>query len=185
MRNSSSAKEKNARKPRGAELALETDPLLTGSYAESSNIRERRKSGSNNNASTPQQQQQQQQSHFDMSPQDNEYAQQPYNALRDDLPSRSGDGHSVNSSHSGGSRSVHQLRRHYVARGSGSGEHPPLLEIPEEIYSVRKSALTVLKPLTRTWVSRYCSETLRQAKLIWMNTDRYIFISWLFPWDLH
>jgi len=187
MRNSSSAKEKNAWKPRGAELALETDPLLTGSYAESSNIRERRKSGSSNNASNPQQQQQhqqQQQSHFDMSPQDNEYAQQPYNALRDDLPSRSGDGHSVNSSHSGGSRSVHQLRRHYVARGSGSGEHPPLLEIPEEIYSVRKSALTVLKPLTRTWVSRYCSGMPHRAKLVLMNTDRSVFISWLFPWGL-
>jgi len=31
-------------------------------------------------------------------------------------------------------------------------QHPPLLEIPEEIYAVRKSALRVLKPLTRTWV---------------------------------
>ena len=30
---------------------------------------------------------------------------------------------------------------------------PPLLEIPEEIYAIRKAALRVLKPLTRTWVS--------------------------------
>jgi len=30
--------------------------------------------------------------------------------------------------------------------------HPPLLEIPEEVYAVRKSALQVLKPLTRSWV---------------------------------
>jgi hypothetical protein len=37
--------------------------------------------------------------------------------------------------------------------GSGGFDHPPLLEIPEEIYGVRKAALQVLKPLTRTWVS--------------------------------
>jgi hypothetical protein len=30
---------------------------------------------------------------------------------------------------------------------------PPLLEIPEETYAVRKAALEVLKPLTKTWVS--------------------------------
>jgi hypothetical protein len=141
MRNSSTVRETNARKPRGAESALETDPLLSNSYTESSTIRERRKSGSNNSSNQ----------HFDMSTQENEPMHQPYSALRDDIPSRSGDGLSVNSSQSGGSRSVHQLRRHYVARGSG--EHPPLLEIPEEIYSIRKSALSVLKPLTRTWVS--------------------------------
>lgn len=35
---------------------------------------------------------------------------------------------------------------------SHSETHPPLLEIPEEVYAVRKSALQVLKPLTRTWV---------------------------------
>lgn len=29
---------------------------------------------------------------------------------------------------------------------------PPLLEIPEEIYAVRKAALQVMKPLTKTWV---------------------------------
>lgn len=86
---------------------------------------------------------------------------QPYNILQDEAAplgnssfgGGGGDGSlSVGSSHSAGSRSVHQLRRHYVARGSG--EHPPLLEIPEEVYNIRKSALTVLKPLTRTWVSK-------------------------------
>lgn len=36
--------------------------------------------------------------------------------------------------------------------GSGSQGQPPLLEIPEEIYAVRKAALKVLKPLTKTWI---------------------------------
>lgn len=31
-------------------------------------------------------------------------------------------------------------------------DEPPLLEIPEEIYAVRKAALQVLKPLNKTWV---------------------------------
>jgi hypothetical protein len=39
------------------------------------------------------------------------------------------------------------------AETMGSGEdHPPLLEIPEEVYGVRKAALQMLKPLIRTWV---------------------------------
>jgi len=38
-------------------------------------------------------------------------------------------------------------------RSMGSGSQPPLLEIPEEIYAVRRSSLQVLKPLTKTWVS--------------------------------
>ena len=37
--------------------------------------------------------------------------------------------------------------------GSGMSQQPPLLEIPEEIYAIRKAALQVLKPLTKTWVS--------------------------------
>jgi hypothetical protein len=36
---------------------------------------------------------------------------------------------------------------------SRKASHPSLLEIPEEIYSVRKAALQVLKPLTSSWVS--------------------------------
>jgi hypothetical protein len=35
---------------------------------------------------------------------------------------------------------------------SSTSSHQPVLEIPEEVYTVRKAALTVLKPLTRTWV---------------------------------
>jgi hypothetical protein len=35
---------------------------------------------------------------------------------------------------------------------SSSHVASPILEIPEEVYQVRKSALQVLKPLTKTWV---------------------------------
>jgi len=38
-----------------------------------------------------------------------------------------------------------------LGEDSGGGE-PPLLEIPEEIYAVRKSALQVMKPLIGSWV---------------------------------
>ena len=38
-------------------------------------------------------------------------------------------------------------------------ERPPLLEIPEEIYAIRKAALQVLKPLTASWVSRFIYST--------------------------
>mmetsp|Transcript_26679 Transcript_26679/g.57204 ORF Transcript_26679/g.57204 Transcript_26679/m.57204 type:complete len:594 (-) Transcript_26679:649-2430(-) len=83
--------------------------------------------------------------------------------------SRSGDaslgGNSANSyqnSTGGGSRSLHSLRRSHLlsgredtgasSAGEGSGNSSPLLEIPEEIYRVRRAALQVLKPLTRTWL---------------------------------
>ena len=67
---------------------------------------------------------------------------------------------SYQNSTGGGSRSVHSLRRsHLVGReeagAEGMGNASPLLEIPEEIYRVRRAALQVLKPLTRTWVSRF------------------------------
>lgn len=52
-----------------------------------------------------------------------------------------------------GSRSVRSLQRQYKSE-SDDGENPPLLEIPEQIYGVRVAALKVLKPLTKTWVSR-------------------------------
>jgi hypothetical protein len=39
------------------------------------------------------------------------------------------------------------------SRSGGSNSQPPILEIPEEIYAVRKAALQVMKPLTKTWVS--------------------------------
>jgi len=41
--------------------------------------------------------------------------------------------------------------------GSQYSQTPsPILEIPEEIYTVRKAALQVLKPLTKTWVRPLC-----------------------------
>jgi hypothetical protein len=52
-----------------------------------------------------------------------------------------------------GNRSPHSARRQN--QNEESTDHPPLLEIPEHIYAVRKGALSVLKPLTNTWVSRY------------------------------
>lgn len=66
---------------------------------------------------------------------------------------------SYQNSTGGGSRSVHSLRRSHLlsgrdeTAGEGTGNASPLLEIPEEIYRVRRAALQVLKPLTRTWVS--------------------------------
>ena len=38
------------------------------------------------------------------------------------------------------------------SRSLDSNSQPPLLEIPEETYAVRKAALRVMKPLTKTWV---------------------------------
>jgi hypothetical protein len=86
-----------------------------------------------------------------------------------DLDSSSHHSHhgNLNSRSSLSTRSSHiPIRRAGTAsltRGSNSHEeldhdlthsesNPPLLEIPEEIYAVRKAALQVLKPLTRTWV---------------------------------
>jgi hypothetical protein len=91
--------------------------------------------------------------------------QQPYEFMKDE-PSRS-----ENVSLSSTSRrsqamapnassigSTPSMRRQAEEQRQGddahNGEHPPLLEIPEEIYGVRKAALQVLKPLTKTWVRR-------------------------------
>lgn len=43
------------------------------------------------------------------------------------------------------------------SRSLDSNSQPPLLEIPEEIYAVRKAALKVMKPLTKTWVRSFFS----------------------------
>jgi len=68
---------------------------------------------------------------------------------------------SYQNSSGGGSRSLHSLRRSHQlsgregiggSAGEGSQNSSPLLEIPEEIYRVRRAALQVLKPLTRTWL---------------------------------
>lgn len=84
-----------------------------------------------------------------------------YTQLNDDA-SRTGNGSvggnssaSYQNSTGGGSRSVHSLRRTHLVAVENGGEgqgNPPLLEIPEEIYRVRRAALQVLKPLTRTWL---------------------------------
>lgn len=73
--------------------------------------------------------------------------------VRENLPSvAGGDGsHTGNTKNSNNSQISPALDTRSV--GSGS-EQPPLLEIPEEIYAVRKAALQVLKPLNKTWVSR-------------------------------
>jgi hypothetical protein len=87
-----------------------------------------------------------------------------YTQLNEDN-SRSGNrslgGNSAGSYQNSGSRSVHSLRRSLgreetgASAGEGSGNGSPLLEIPEEIYRVRRAALQVLKPLVRTWVSAH------------------------------
>lgn len=42
-----------------------------------------------------------------------------------------------------------------LSYGNENDEAPPLLEIPEETYAIRKAALQVLKPLNKTWVRIY------------------------------
>jgi len=67
----------------------------------------------------------------------------------------------IGSNTTNSNRSVHSLRRSHLlsgreagvsSGGEGSGNSTPLLEIPEEVYRVRRAALQVLKPLTRTWL---------------------------------
>lgn len=67
--------------------------------------------------------------------------------------------YSVNSQSTGTSKNL----RHGGSVRTGSDYHdytsigsttmPPVLEIPEEIYTIRKAALKILKPMTKTWVS--------------------------------
>jgi hypothetical protein len=91
--------------------------------------------------------------------------QQPYEYMKDE-PIHSGNASLSSTSRSQGpapqssstGRPTPSRRLQYQERRQGddlnSPDHPPLLEIPEEIYGVRKSALQVLKPLTKTWVRR-------------------------------
>lgn len=56
-----------------------------------------------------------------------------------------------------GSRSLHSAKKQQSPTESGGGssddkDNPPLLEVPEHVYAVRTGALSVLKPLTKTWV---------------------------------
>lgn len=164
-----------------ATAASETDPLLQASassftrrrnHTESHGgyIRARRSSRSptvplNQHFGSLNNQQQEQMNTTREADQPENDIQHGYNIIQDD--SRSGNVSMGDSSrfstgsiqNSTGSRSNTSIRRQYLAdkreRETTSGDHPPLLEIPEEIYGVRTAALQVLKPLTKTWVSRY------------------------------
>ena len=46
----------------------------------------------------------------------------------------------------------HRPRSPEDSRSMDSNSQPPLLEIPEETYAVRKAALKVMKPMMKTWV---------------------------------
>lgn len=72
---------------------------------------------------------------------------------------------SAPSQHSMLSRSTASIYRNVSStdhHSVGSSSQAPLLEIPEEIYAVRKSALQVLKPLTKTWVRSGCVVLMKQ-----------------------
>jgi hypothetical protein len=69
-------------------------------------------------------------------------------------PNFHGGGTTGSISQRGGSGSRHTASRSDYGHDDTDtiDEAPPLLEIPEEIYAVRKAALQVLKPLNKTWV---------------------------------
>jgi hypothetical protein len=148
--------------------ARETDPLLESSAQsylhQSGSIRVRRSSRSpslqsNQHFGSNQRQREQMNSPLNAEP-TNDELQNAYEIAPE--PSRSGsvsmgDASSKGSStrYVSGSRSIHSLRSQKNSGDNNNDDHPPLLEIPEQIYGVRKAALQVLKPLTKTWVSRY------------------------------
>jgi hypothetical protein len=66
-----------------------------------------------------------------------------------------------------------KLARETMYGDNAAPEHPPLLEIPEEVYGVRKAALQVLKPLTKTWVSGY--KALKFSPIITFTKIRSLF----------
>lgn len=73
------------------------------------------------------------------------------------------------------------------SRSLDSNSQPPLLEIPEEIYAVRKAALKVMKPLTKTWVrvlSRELAERQapRRHVLCLCLYFRTFWLTILLPW---
>ena len=161
-----------------ATTATETDPLLLDSASASTrrsnrteshggSIRARRSSRSptvslNRHFGSVDQRQEQLQMNVALAANQPENdLQQDYNIIHDDT-SRSGNlslsGSSRQSTRSGISNTTN--RRQYLSEKrskEGGVEHPPLLEIPEEVYGVRKAALAVLKPLTKTWVRISCS----------------------------
>jgi hypothetical protein len=155
--------------------ATETDRLLPAttpsffSAGRSDTIRSRKSSQSPTLAFRPGQPQQQGQMNraAGVDPSENDVAAPGYNAIKDEEGSRDNASVGESSRHSASSTGSHtnaslvSLRRKArvekllkAQNASNTSIHPPLLEIPEEIYAVRKAALQVLKPLTKTWVSR-------------------------------
>jgi hypothetical protein len=68
----------------------------------------------------------------------------------------------------------HRSRSPEDSRSLDSNSQPPLLEIPEEIYAVRKAALKVLKPMMKTWVSRFTSLYLTNCCSLQCERERKI-----------
>lgn len=148
-------RQSNYRKGAGTETpATETDPLLEASApsylrsTQGSSTRSRRASRS---------------PHLSRDPMSN-HSQEPADVDFDsyqivtDPSNRSNDTSAGSSKGSGhytpGSRSVHSVRKKpSPGKDGGSGKDiSPLIEVPEHVYSVRKGALSVLKPLSKTWV---------------------------------
>lgn len=73
-----------------------------------------------------------------------------------------------------GSRSVHSVKQSPVEGGGSDKDNGPLLQIPDHVYAVRKGALSVLKPLTKTWVRNIYSITMTLMFGIMMLTHSYV-----------
>ena len=60
-------------------------------------------------------------------------------------------------------------------------EDEPILEVPEEIYAVRRAALTVYRPLTRVWLvfTVGFSTTLVLGMSCWMHVIPVVFPIWI------
>jgi hypothetical protein len=88
---------------------------------------------------------------------------------------------SVGSSASASGSSSQQQHHHHHGMVAASASSP-VLEIPEEIYQVRKSALQVLKPLTKTWVRRCYPRETSTSRAGFVTCARLILS---FPIGLH
>ena len=69
-----------------------------------------------------------------------------------DPANRSNNTSSASDLYTPGSRSVHSAKQQQQSPIDGANSDPLVVEVPERIYAVRKGALSVLKPLTNTWV---------------------------------
>lgn len=134
--------------------AKETDPLLEApSYLRSTQGSSTRSRRTNSRSPHPMNHSttQEPNGEFDSYQSVTDYPNQwPHNNSNDtSVGSSKGSGH-----YTPGSRSVHSVKKQQSpSDGEGSDrDQGPLLEVPEHIYAVRKGALSVLKPLTKTWV---------------------------------